>query len=232
MPYPRHWRLSFGGTLLGTEEWSCSLKIGDMTGDNKFVPESATYRNLNGDQALADVTTDVQTFFTTPGLGLPHTCRLTYVKFNEIDATGHYADKTRTRATYFATPVAPPGTTLIQVPQAAIAVSLRSDLQRGVLSKGRFFLPTAFGPESTSTALLSTANATTIANATKTLLTSLANWPGIDFNDAGPVLVSPGGRNNPDGGARRIRTVAVGRVIDTQQRRRSKFLEQPVTVAL
>ena len=69
--------------------------------------------------------------------------------------------------------------------------------------------------------------------ATGTFLRNLNNWPAIDgFASPELVVASQGGRGAPAPFNERIRGYAIGRVADTQQRRRNALLETPSRINL
>lgn len=232
MPYPPHWRLTFGGQFWSTEEWSCSLRIADPSSSFADAFNGPLYARLQSQAFVDDVAEDVRKFFTSATATFSNLARLDYVKFNAIGPDGRYVDQANTYEKRWSPNLASGGTAA-GTPQLALAVTLRSDRGRGPLSRGRFFLPTHAQPEGgTSGARISTLAATNVANATVTLIRDLNNWPGTDATDAAVCLVSPGGRGLPDGGVEPVIRVEVGRILDTQRRRRTKLAEQPISVSV
>lgn len=231
MPYPVHWRVTFGGPFWTTDEWSCSLRIGKADLNVFQQPTGPGYDNLDGPAALTDVAADVAKFHAASTSLFSNQAKLGFVKFNRIGSDGRYVDQSRTREKRYS-PTVSPSTTSAGIPQVAIAVTLRSDRDRGPLSRGRFFIPTGATPTDAGSPLLSTLGATNLATSVATLIRDLNNWAGLDTNGAGVILVSPGGRGLPDGGSAPVTRVEVGRVFDTQRRRRSSLQEQPVSVTV
>lgn len=225
MAYPEHVLLAFGGSLHGTEEWTNTLRLqgnantGISTGDLE--------------DGIDDVVTDLTAFI---GTSLFHqNLKLEWVKLNKIGPDGKYADPNNTVRRDLATPVA--GTAAAgHPPQVALVATLTTDAQRGLASKGRIFLAGLSSTGFTRTdGLITTTTAADYANGVATLLNNLNNWPGLDAFTEGldVAVVSKGNASNP-GVARKVTGVSVGRVLDTQQRRRRDLVENytaPVAVS-
>lgn len=232
MPYPTHWRVTFGGSFWGVEEWSCSLRIADPSQSWTSDLNSANYARLNSQAFVDDVAADVQKFFTSPNSLISNQARLDYVKMNQIGPDGRYVSPSQTMEKRWPSGLASGGTAS-GVPQVALAVTLRSDRTRGPLSRGRFFLPTSAAPGGgTDGPRISTLGATNVANQVVTLIRDLNQWPGVDATDAAVCLVSPGGRGLPDGGVEPVIRVEVGRLLDTQRRRRTDLPELPFSATV
>jgi hypothetical protein len=109
-------------------------------------------------------------------------------------------------------------------PQVALVATLRA-AQRGPARLGRIYLP---GPAQTigSDWRLSVANQTNYLNAVVTFIKAAANsWNASDpLFDVAAVNVSKVGA----GALQRVEFVSVGRVLDTQRRRRNKLVEERV----
>jgi hypothetical protein len=213
MAYPAHYLLQYGGSLHGTEQWSNSLR---------FVTDSAT--DIQSGQipaALADIEADLRTFYGTslfhPGM------KVEFAKFNKIGPLGKYVDTEQSNTRFFTAPIV--GTALNgHAPQVALVASLVTAAQRGLASKGRIFLAgLGVGPCQVEPAngQISVAQRDVYEEAVGTFLNNLNNWPGFDSNFAGLDLsvVSPGGLSGV-GVARKVTGVRIGRVLDTQRRRR------------
>jgi hypothetical protein len=226
MPYPQHWRLAFGGSLYGSEDWSCNLKLGKVG-----ALQGAT---INPETLIDDCVTDIGNFLKGIYSGLSPAADLRWVKLNEIGPEGRYADPSRTVARYLtgAAIVKNTSSTAAPLPQAALAFTLHSARTRGPLSKGRIFIPTYFSPSSLTEPRIAEGTAASAAGAMAAFVRALNNWPGTDTSGLAVVNVSPGGRGLPDGGMDAVTAVSVGRVIDTQRRRRAAFQEAPQRVAV
>lgn len=226
MAYPPHVLLSWGGTLHGSEIWSNSLRlVGDALNGPSEVEASI-------EDGLDDVVTDLSAFQNS---SLFHTkALLTWVKLNRIGPDGKYANPTTTHLRELATPVPGTGSTCLP-PQCSMVATLVTDAQRGLASKGRIFLAglsAAAANVVVTDGLITTAAATSYRDGVATLLNSLNNWPGIDAFSAGldVSVVSKGNASNA-GIARKVTGVTVGRVVDTQQRRRRDLPEGYLPVA-
>lgn len=225
MPYLRHYRLQFGGSLFGTEQWSCSLHMipgVDTLLEGPFIDFA--------DAALDDVASDVLAWYKRSASLFSAASRLDYVKFNAIGPDGKYLDQTTTRATTFnSTPQTPPAGAGVGVPQVALALSMRTERKRGPGSHGRVFIPVANVPLDASDPHIPSGTANLAADSFRILINDLNNWPGIDAPmDPNVGLVSPLGA-----GHRVLVTgVAVGNVLDTQQRRRNQISEAYSVLAL
>jgi hypothetical protein len=226
LAYPPHLRLVWGGTIFDREEFSCSLRLAPRgliaaIGTGGPLPDTPDPEPL-----LDDMVNDLRTFWTVANNGISTAARVTWVKLNPIGPDGFYANKTRTTERRLSGAATFVGTSQAYLPpQCAMAVTLRSARGRGVLSRGRFFVP--FGGSVDGTGLAPNAQCLALATGAATLVKNLANQAGLDTTGLAPVLVSPGGRNQPEGGAETITRVEVGRVIDTQRRRRNQFPEGP-----
>lgn len=218
MAYPDHYLFQFGGTLHGTEQWSNNLRLVPNAGGVVETAETT-------DMALADLEADLRAFFATPTF---HTgLRCTFAKLNRIGPDGRYLSKTSTNARFFATPIAGTATSC-HAPQVTVAASLTTAAVRGLASRGRIYLPGlsgAFGPV-VADGLLSASQANTLRDAVATFLNNVNNWPGLDATWAGLDIsvVSDGGLSGV-GQQRKVTGVRVGRVLDTQRRRRHSLVE-------
>jgi hypothetical protein len=231
--YKDHYRLVFGGTLYGSEIWSCSLNL--TPGENSSVfadlaEEKIDYikdhcRNLINQGSFATNTV------------------LTYVKLNKIGPDGLFKDKTKTTARYLVP--GGPGTTgtvagISQTnipPQSTLAVSLHTARSRGVGSRGRFYLPApviASGVGSDGrVAALNVGSGSVLSAAVSTFLQGLNNDPGLDTADAFDVVVAtPGGRSDPEGANVRVNAFSIGRVVDTMRSRRNALREDGQKIAV
>ncbi len=226
MAYPPHYLLQFGGPLGLSEEWSCSIRLhhpDDATRPNELRAAAAA-------SELDDVVNDVRSWLTAMEGYRPSSQRLGYVKFNAITAAGTYASSSTTEVQYTTGQL--PGQSPPAPFQNALAISWLTSAQRGLASRGRIFIPAApwqVGDDGQFTA----AAVGPVATMTRTFIQNLGNWPGFDLPSSPvPSVVSRGKLLGPKswgpGLARPITRVAVGRVPDTQQRRRAKLREEHV----
>lgn len=233
MAYKEHLLLQFGGSLYGSEIWSCGIRVARPIetglGD---LPE--TY--------VDDYVNDIRAFINTTYFNDQTT--LDFVKCNKIGPDGRYMSSTHTVERQLA------GTTgaLAQgrgtggsyvPPQSSLAVTLHTAKQRGPGSRGRFYVP---APVAAASVLADgrlpdpASGGSLYANFVGhcvTFIRNLNNMPLVDPDNAPRVVVAtPGGRNMPEGDNIVVTGVSVGRVVDTQRRRRNALEEAPVITAL
>jgi hypothetical protein len=108
------------------------------------------------------------------------------------------------------------------------AVSLKTQVQRGPASAGRFFIPgCSFGVGPTGEYNPATMQAA--AEAYAQYLSNLANFPGPDFNSLYPHVISNVGQPGP---AEPVEFVQIGSVPDVMRSRKNALIEDRVTVAV
>lgn len=202
-----HWVLQWGGKLPGNETWSCSLRMA-LTGGAVAIDDAKLTAAANA----------IQTYHTNASSFISSHAKLSSVKLNAVDEDGHYVtnptnEKLIADIAGGATEAAP------SYPhQVAWAITLTTGFSRGLAHKGRFYnpLPTpVIGTDGLTTA----GNATSVKNTATTLLTAL------NAIDAG-LKVAVFSRKQGAPTHRLVTGIAVGRVLDTQRRRRRKLLEQ------
>ena len=203
-------RLDFGGPLYA-DIWQCTLHM-EGTG----MPTA--------DAALDDLVKDLSTWMAASSSA--SSAALGWVKFNEIDPVSRrYKSATETHERILTTPVR--GTVEGNgMPQQTLCISLLTGAKRGLASRGRFYPPAtvlSLGADGT----VGDSAVTRVAQAARTLITNLNQWPGTDTPLGGQVVVLGG-----NGTTRPVTAVSVGNVMDTQRRRRSKLRERYTTIAL
>jgi hypothetical protein len=214
-----HVLLTWGGKLPGGESWTCGIRLCEQlhVPGSETVPPQAEVRSwLNS--SLADA---VQAYHTRPGTCIHQAAKLSFAKAARVGTDGRYMDQSTDEHVF--TDLAGGGNTSLQQPpqQIALAISLTTGYTRGPAHRGRFYLPMPIiypGAEG----LIDPNDAQGIAGSTRTFLEALADVPGIDApNSLTPCVMSQRG-----GGAHRVITgVEVGRVLDTQRRRRRGLKE-------
>jgi hypothetical protein len=217
----KHWLLALLGENVSdqsTDVWQCNLRLsseGTKTWPQNFADRSAI---------LDDVGADVLTWWNAIRASFHTTTRLAGFKFNMINTLGLYESDTETMRRDLPGTSQPGSATSAPLPsQVAMAVTFLTDAQRGLASKGRFFLP---GPAAISvdqTRRINEGTRNTIQTATATLLTNLGNWPGADtsLHPGVPVVMS----DVREGATRKIVGVSVGKRFDVQRRRANKYPE-------
>jgi len=201
--YQPHYRLAFGGSLFTDEEWSCRLNITSAG----TLPDSAA-----ADGMLPDLVTALSTWVGASGSLLSTAVTLDWVKFNLINALGHYVDPDNSRVSELSPVVSGSGSPCLP-PQVAVVVSLKTAHARGKAHAGRMFTP-ALGATAASGYCVGTS---AIADGLTTLLNSINSV----VTPAGVSIVSATGEAN------HVTRVAVGHVFDTMRTRRRSLAEAP-----
>lgn len=201
--YQPHYRLAFGGSLFTDEEWSCRLNITSAG----TLPDSTA-----ADGMLPDLVTAIGNWVNNADTLLSTVAKLGWVKFNEINALGHYVDPGASRTAEVSPLVSGSGSASLP-PQVAVVVSLRTAHSRGKAHAGRMFTPAlaasaGLGYFQQTTAVAATA--TTLLNAINAVVTP-----------AGVSIISATGESNA------VTHVAVGRIFDTMRSRRRSLSESP-----
>lgn len=197
------YKLSWGGSLFGVDEWSNSLMIGAVAA----LPSnpSAYLGAINNWHAASGMSA----------------ARLEYIKFNEINPlTGKYANLTDS----FTHQIdgGTPGTKSPAPAQLTLAMTLMTVRARGRGSKGRIFPPIGISSVELD-GRLAKASADALCLSFKTFIVAVNA-----ANGAGTVVVfSKIGQSTTD-----VTRVACGRVVDTQRRRRSALVESPSILPL
>jgi len=205
--YQPHFRLAFGGSLYAVEQWVCRLNV---------TSSSTLMTDEEADTALPDLVTAVTAFVTSGSSLLSTQTALEYVKFNRITPTGHYATPTLPR-TQLVDPAANGSGSATLPPQVAVAVSLLTAISRGKAHRGRIFLPCLVG-EVDSHGLIGTSGLTNLGPAAHTLIAAIN--AALPTPNAVSVLASTGESQHVTG-------LAIGKVYDTQRRRRRSLKEDP-----
>lgn len=210
MPYPHPFlRLVVGGDLYSDQEqWTWSLSL---------IPDNGEQGPSLGPEVPEAVIAACESFHSTPGL-ISQNARLRWIKLNEIGEDGRYtsADTRRWDDTEGGTPGANGGNI---APQIALAVTLRTAVNRGLASRGRFYVPVpGWGPTTDGRLSAETANFYTVA------ATELLN----DLNAALPLYRVGVVSDRGAGASRPVTYVEVGRVLDTIRSRRTSMPEDHV----
>jgi len=216
-----HVLLAWGGTLPGGEIFTNTLRMRDVNPIG-FPDQVAIDGWLQGGfkDALATYWNAVKSLMG------PNT-KLVWMKANAVGTDGKYLESTTNLYTWGA-PIA--GTLANDsATQLAVAVSTTTAAARGRAHKGRWFLP--IGPLNLDgvAGTFAAATSTTIANASAAFCTSLngtASVLGVQQLRCA-VMSNIGAGTHQD-----ITGVKVGRVIDTQRRRRNKLVELGQTAAV
>lgn len=216
--YPPHYLLQWGGTLFTNEIWSNSMRLLQNTGQQ--------INSARSQEFLADFEADLTAFMNSGIFG--QGTKATYAKFNAIAPTGKYVSDTESNSRFFAAPIVGTGIQVLP-PQIAVAATFLTASDRGLANKGRIFLAGMSGTNlgtDAGTGLIASNGNTIIRDAVAAFVTAVNNNPGFDaeFGGLDVHVVSQGNAFLP-GVARKVTGVKVGRVWDTQRRRRNQLDE-------
>jgi hypothetical protein len=196
-----------GDAWLATETWQFGVNC-------RFGPGGEPTNA--GLQAMADaLVIPTNTFLTSSGPAMSSSARITAIKVALVDATGHYPAPSVPGIATFGVPTpGPSGAGAI--PQATIAVTLVSDVPRGRGSRGRFYLPPCM-PAIQTDGRITAAAADSIESAAKTWLNAIKGNVIVS-----EILVMSGLGAGTSGV---VKSIGVGRVVDTMRSRRRNLLE-------
>lgn len=221
-----HVLLVWGGKLPGGETWSCGLRMAEQThipGSTTVPPQFEVRDWLNG--SLKDA---VRIYHQAAGTQISSSALLSFAKAARINLDGSYMDQSTDEYVFPDIPGGAAGSRPQPPQQVALAVSLTTGYTRGPAHRGRYFLPMPAIPVQAD-GLIAEADALAVRGTTKTFLEAIADVPGVDApNSLTPCVLSRRGS-----GAHRVITgVEVGRVLDTQRRRRRSLKEAYVGLKL
>lgn len=214
----RHILAQWGGTLPGGEIWSNSLRMAsDETGPAAAVP---THQELVT-WCSGPAKTAVQNFHQAADTYVSSAAKLAYLKMNVVDQAGHYVENNTIEHVFapvvsgYASANPPPN-------QITLCVSLTTEFSRGPAHRGRFYLPLpGFGVDAT-TGVVSAGSIGVVATSAAAFIEALADEPGLDvFRGMRVCVMSKIG----SGSTNVVTGVDVGRVLDTQRRRRAELPE-------
>jgi hypothetical protein len=205
-----HLLMQWGGTLPGLEQWSCSMRFKSVSG-TILTPNDQ-------DAMLPGVVTALKAYHARPASLIASGALLSYVKLNTIGTDGHYEIDTTSESIFADT--AGGNSAAAPANQIALVVSLETGFSRGPAHEGRYYsplcpaLPGADG-------LIVAADATSCHGSVTTLLAAL-NAVNSNFKLA---IFS---RKSGAPASRLVTGARVGRVLDTQRRRRRSLAESYV----
>ena len=203
-----HLYLQWGGTLPGGDVWSCGLRMSPINSGN--VSEAAGM--LDGAAAA------VAAFHgqNSGGIQINSRAVLTHVKLNAIGTDGKYVLPTTNEKVManvpggFVDANCPPN-------QVALAVTLLTAVSRGPANKGRFYLPLPAYQLGTDGRI----GQTYAESAHTGVTTFLAALNAVNAN----MKVAVYSRKLGAPAQRLVTGAKVGRVLDTQRRRRNALVE-------
>ena len=201
-----HIYVQWGGKLSGPEEWSCGLRLRKKSAG---AIDSGTGLLVGVSSALAAFHTDTASYIS-------NAAKLSFVKVNAIGTNGLYVGDGTNEATYG--DLGGGGGAPQKYPnQVAWAVSLTTGFSRGPAHRGRFYLPLP-SCALTTDSRVSDSDATALDGNVTTLITNL-NAVNADYE------VAVFSRKAGAAGNRKVTGCQVGRVLDTQRRRRRSIPE-------
>lgn len=201
-----HVYVQWGGKLPGNEAWSCGLRLYNAGGGA-----------LTNDPAvLAAATAAITAFHNRATSYISSSAKLSFVKANVIGTDGHYVASTTLEQVVADVPGG--GSASNPYPnQVALAVSLVTGFSRGPAHRGRFYLPMPYAPVG-SDGLISSTDRDLVKTSATTMLTALN---AMSSN----LKVGVFSRKLGVAGHRAVTGIEVGRVLDTQRRRRRSLKE-------
>jgi hypothetical protein len=217
-PFDRaHTYLQWGGTLPGNEQWTCGLRLAPPVA--VAAEDLPTHEEM---QALIEDTVGaiVTTYFSSANAGINANIKLTFVKFNVIKTDGLYRDAATAEQVF--TPLGG-GVSGLPLPnQIALAISTCTAFTRGPAHRGRWYSPSPATSIDVTTGLISQAYADQVATAAWGYVTAL-NTALFDGGTGPQVAVMS--RKDLAPATRFVTSIEVGRVLDTQRRRRRSIPE-------
>jgi len=201
-----HLYLQWGGTLPGAESWSCGMRLAAVVAANDGDPAGM----------IAGCSSAIKAFHADVAARISSAAKLTFVKLNMINTAGHYASDSTYEDIFTAingglTPTNPIAN------QLALAITLTTAVERGRAAKGRFYLPLpamVLG----SDGLVQTVDRDAVKTRALTMVNAIS---AVSANY--DVAVFSRKQGSPT--HRVVTGVQVGRVLDTQRRRRRSLLE-------
>lgn len=216
-----HMYLQWGGSLPGSEQWTNGIRLAN-TGDGEYViPEGSIDGLLSGAIATA-----LSAWHSGSGSVVAPSAKLEWAKLNAIDVSGHYIEGV-THEYVWGTPVAGGGAGSPTPPnQLALAVTWTTAYARGPAHQGRLYLPTPVVNVDSTSGLFSALQANGVEAAANTFYAALNT--AVETVEAGMrcCIMS---RKSGAATRRMITGAKVGRVLDTQRRRRRSLPESYVS---
>lgn len=226
-PFERdHGYVQWGGSLPGGEQWSCGLRVACTEGISTG-PGAADGWDMA--ELLDHYTETIKAMHINPNAKINNRAKLDHVKFNRIGVDGHYLESVTYEEVFAPLSGGDAGQAVYHPNQVALVVSLTTDVNRGPAHRGRFYLPLP-NCIPADDGLITVNDANTINGCMAAFLQFMADTPGIDTaSDPGVVVMS---RKLGSPATRRVTGCHVGRVMDTQRRRRRSLNEAYVSSAV
>lgn len=211
MTYIKHAKAEFGGSLLssvgGAEIWACTLALHTGQPAGYWLANPQSYANLVGPLLKA--------WFIDPANTLPSNAQLEYLKVNNIDAAGHYAEPVTHQ--YLVTGTVK-GPTPANLPSfCSVCTTWETGNKRGPAHRGRMFLPN-YTYSADGSFLQAAIPPLVVATGKKLLSVFLQNEP------TGGLLVRPCVVSKIGTGAlQEINGVSCDNIYDFQSRRKNRL---------
>lgn len=215
MAYPKQFiKLTFGGSMAqGQEIWTCGINLA-----NEGAEISQLEFNTLTDPQIQELADLIVTFVEDSDNNVPDGVFLDFVKLALIGVDGKYVGAPRE----ITGQLGQGGVAGGYVPQVATVVSMESGKYRDPGKYNRFYLPTAT-PASSLAYQLDEGQATLISNNAASLMSDIRDLDLLGpTKQLMPCAVTSANVEN----YLNIEKVRVGRVFDTQRRRRNKLNEQ------
>jgi hypothetical protein len=222
-------RITLSGDCYGgAEQWATGLQMGEIDADVTTIQPLAA-------EKVADA---FKVFFQNSTYHFSNSFRFTQSKVALINTNG--TTDTGQISYHTLSPVSVGGSPDNPMPaQITLAATMSSQLQRGLASKGRMYLPGFAHTVESGTGKVPSARTAEIATGFKAFLDALN---ASLFLPAKVVLASKGHKTNTldengqpvytDGIQTVVTGVRIGNVLDTQRRRRNQLTEQYSTATL
>jgi hypothetical protein len=201
-----HLYLQWGGKLPGNEQWSNGLRLAPVAAANSGDPAGL----------IAGCVAAIQAWHVHVDSAIHPFAKLSFVKLNMINTAGHYATD-ETFETILADVAGGGSSTVYTANQLALAISLKTAVSRGAAHRGRFYAPLPT-PYVTTDGTIAAADRDKIKARATALLAAL-NAVSANYD----VAIYSRKAGNP--GHRLVTGIEVGRVLDTQRRRRRSVAE-------
>lgn len=206
----------------GQEQWSTGFYLGNLNSD---APDPGT-------TSASGIAPFWTTFFTAASTKVATVYKTHQIKVSQLEPDGD-VDLSRIDIYDYPEPITGTHTLNLYPPQITLAATLTSDLQRGLASKGRMYLPGIAADVTTTSPKISATDASNVATNLKTFFDGV-NASGAVSGVA--ILASKGHKvdldpTTPDtysytgGKVAEVTGLRVGDVFDTQRRRRDGIQE-------
>jgi hypothetical protein len=200
-----HVYIQWGGKLPGGEQWSCGVRMFGPGADAAAA----------GVSLLGGVSAAISAFHVRAGSKISSLAKLSFVKCNGVGTDGKYINEGTNQAIYADLPGA--GVSTVYPNQLALGVTWETGFSRGPAHSGRIYLPMPDIYPGVD-GRISISDATTVGTSVDTLRTDLnavdAAWDLAVFS-----------RKAGAPGHRAVTGCKIGRVLDTQRRRRRSLVE-------